>query len=247
MRTVIKNLLKEKEQHHGVRILYACESGSRAWGFPSADSDYDIRFIYLREREAYLSVGEVPDQIGDPPAGDLDLCGWDLRKALRLLLRSNVTPFEWIQSPVVYAADDVFVEAFRRLLPHYFSPRAQARHYLGIVVTQFGDVKGEAIRMKKLCYVLRSLLSADWILSRNEHAPMEMHTLMALLPEDIRDEVSALIAAKAHGTEKDTTVLSATLNDFITRRLAWATERAATWPPDSFCHKDLDAFFQAFV
>lgn len=162
-------------------------------------------------------------------------------------MKSNCIPFEWIQSPVVYQADDLFVDAFRRLISGYFSPRCQARHYLGIVFTQLGELKEDTIRVKKLCYVLRSLLSAEWILARNTFAPMEMEPLMVLLPADLREETRALIATKATGTEGDTINLSPRMKQYITVHLAEAERRAAGLPVYRFAREDLDAFFRAFV
>ena len=90
---VIKTKLSNLEDTHGIRILFACESGSRGWGFPSLDSDYDVRFIYANSEDWYLSIDEKRDVIELPVNSDLDINGWDLRKALRLLKKGNATLF----------------------------------------------------------------------------------------------------------------------------------------------------------
>src|SRR3954464_6280309 len=100
MREQIEEALGAIERECGVRMLYACESGSRAWGFPSPDSDYDVRFFYLRPLSFYLSVAERKDQLDFPINDELDIKGWDIRKALQLVCKSNTTPFEWLQSPI---------------------------------------------------------------------------------------------------------------------------------------------------
>ena len=108
----ITSILKEIEARHGVAILYACESGSRGWGFASQDSDYDVRFIYQNPRNWYLSIDEKRDVIELPINDELDINGWDLRKALRLLRKSNPALFEWLSSPIVYRQDEEFVSGF---------------------------------------------------------------------------------------------------------------------------------------
>ena len=104
----IHELLDRVERHHGVRVVYACESGSRAWGFASPDSDYDIRFIFVRPAASYHSVAEGLESIDLPLDGLLDAGGWDVRKALRLLGKSNGALVEWLHSPVVYVEDPGF-------------------------------------------------------------------------------------------------------------------------------------------
>src|SRR4051794_14574214 len=93
------------EHEKDVRVLYACESGSRAWGFASRDSDYDVPFLYVHERDWYLSVDDRRDVLEYPLRDELDVSGWELRKALRLLRKSNPPLLEWLNSPMVYRDD----------------------------------------------------------------------------------------------------------------------------------------------
>jgi len=122
--------LRRIEQAYDVRVLYACESGSRAWGFASQDSDYDVRFIYVHSRDWYLSIEDRRDVIEEPIREGLDLSGWELRKTLRLLRKSNPPLLEWLKSPVVYAWDEAFVADFRQLADEYYSPARCFQHYL---------------------------------------------------------------------------------------------------------------------
>ena len=108
--------LHELEQNNKIRILFACESGSRAWGFPSSDSDYDVRFIYVHPKAWYLSIHEMRDVIELPVNKELDISGWNLRKALRLISKHNAVLFEWMQSPVVYSVKTDFLEGFKECL-----------------------------------------------------------------------------------------------------------------------------------
>ncbi len=121
--SLIQDELARIEGEEGVRIVYACESGSRAWGFPSRDSDYDARFLYIRPVEWYLSITEKRDVIERPISNMLDITGWDLRKALRLFRKSNPPLLEWLQSPTVYKETGSAAEALRSLSPLAFSPK----------------------------------------------------------------------------------------------------------------------------
>src|SRR5215470_1010716 len=106
MRRRIETALARIESERRVRVLLAIESGSRAWGFPSSDSDYDVRFVYVRPIETYLAVTPLRDVIERPVDATLDVSGWDLRKALQLMLRSNAVLIEWLTSPVRYRSWD---------------------------------------------------------------------------------------------------------------------------------------------
>ena len=118
------------ESERKVRVLYACESGSRAWGFASRDSDYDVRFVYVHVRDWYVSVDDRRDVIELPLADDLDISGWELRKALRLLKKSNPPLLEWLKSPIVYQSDPDFMAEFGELAAKFYSPRRCFAHYL---------------------------------------------------------------------------------------------------------------------
>ena len=134
--------LKRIEQEYGVRVLLAVESGSRAWGFASPDSDYDVRFIYAHPKDWYISVMEERDVIEEMLPGDLDVSGWDLRKALRLFAKCNLALNEWIGSPMTYFAIDEFRAQIAALIPRYFNPIAAIHHYRSTAATAFRDNYG---------------------------------------------------------------------------------------------------------
>ena len=94
VRTRVEAELSRLETEHQVTVLFACESGSRAWGFASPDSDYDVRFLYVHRLPWYLQVEPGRDVIERPLDDELDVCGRELRKALYLLRRSNPTLLE---------------------------------------------------------------------------------------------------------------------------------------------------------
>jgi predicted nucleotidyltransferase len=187
----------------GVRVLYACESGSRAWGFASPDSDYDVRFIYAHDLDWYLSVEDHRDVI-EIMDGDLDLSGWDLRKSLKLLRKSNPALIEWLSSPIVYSADSTFLKGFREVSNAYFSPERCFRHYLHMAEGNFrGYLQGETVWTKKYLYVLRPVLACIWIERGFGAAPMEFSKLVEGVVDDPRllGSIETLLERKMKGAE----------------------------------------------
>lgn len=156
MKNIILDKLAHIEKEHSIRILFACESGSRGWGFPSPDSDYDVRFIYIRNLSEYLSVKTIKDSMDFPIDKELDINGWDLRKALNLLTKSNVSPFEWLQSPIIYFQEDHFAEEMKQLTDSYFCPCVHVRHYLGIVKIAMNQIENDQINIKKTILYIAS-------------------------------------------------------------------------------------------
>ena len=114
MQKEILKTLDQIEAQNNVKILYACESGSRAWGFPSPDSDYDVRYLYIRPVESYLKLFSERDVIEGPIDEVKDFVGWDLQKALKLLMKGNAPLIEWVRSPIVYPV--LFKEVYEGIL-----------------------------------------------------------------------------------------------------------------------------------
>jgi uncharacterized protein len=199
MKEQIIQELQKLEQEQEIKIVYACESGSRAWGFPSPDSDYDVRFIYMQSPKRYLSIYDKKDAIDLFLAKDLDLIGWDIRKSLRLFHKSNASPYEWMQSPIVYEQKFGFVESLQSLAGQYFSLRAGLHHYLGIVKhTYLGHLKGEQVKLKKYFYALRPLFCARWIVERQSYPPIEFNKLFPVVDHhrDLMENIEALLKRK---------------------------------------------------
>lgn len=184
MQQNIQQELTSIEKQHQIRILYACESGSRGWGFPSPNSDYNVRFIYMHHSDWYLSVDPKKDNLVFPINDELDISGWDARKALLLLSKSNASIFEWMQSPIVYRSKDDVLETLKDLARHYFNPRAMGHHYLGIGKNALATGKvGERFKIKKYFYVLRPLLAAMWLVDYQRIPPMEFSKLCSILKD----------------------------------------------------------------
>ena len=203
MRDLIIEKLKEIEDRYGVRILFAVESGSRAWGFESPDSDYDVRFIYVRRKNDYLKLERVRDVIELPIDETLDINGWDLSKALRLLHKSNPTLFEWFSSPIVYLKDEEFFLKIKPILSEYFSVKKSLYHYLSMAKTNYREyLHGDVVKAKKYFYVLRPLLACRWILDNASPPPMRFDELSAAeLPDELEYEVSKLLDIKKNCPE----------------------------------------------
>ena len=140
---IIQSALLKLEHHYHIRILYACETGSRAWGFPSPDSDYDIRFIYMHEKNWYLELNDKKDSIEATIEGDLDISGWDLRKSLNLLKRSNVPLIERFNSPIEYCSASGFKDQFTRLINEYYSPVAVFYHHHSLAQKIWEEIKDQ--------------------------------------------------------------------------------------------------------
>jgi len=221
----IKSLLKAVEEKYNVEILYACETGSRAWGFPSPDSDFDIRFLYRHEKDWYLSLDTRKDTIEFMVDKDWDITGWDLKKSLLLLKRSNAALIERFQSPVVYYADEGFTTAFKQLALDYYSPIAVFYHHHSLAASFWEELKApEKIKLKKYFYLLRSLLSCYWITKDQSLLPMHIEGLMEKISGPIKEEIRELIALKATVGEKYVHTISPNLYQW-TKEL-WGTIEA---------------------
>ena len=152
MKEQIQEKLREIERREECRILLAVESGSRAWGFASPDSDYDVRFIYVRPEKVYLRLDRTRDVIEVPINDELDINGWDIDKTLRLLHKSNPTVFEWFSSPIIYQSS-AFADQFRPIMQKYFSSKAGLWHYLHMAEGNYRDyLRGKMVRAKKYFY-----------------------------------------------------------------------------------------------
>ena len=163
MNVLVPEKLAEIERDYDVTVLWAIESGSRAWGFESPDSDFDVRFIYKHKRDFYLRLNERRDVIELPIDDTWDVSGWDLDKTLKLLYKSNPTLFEWLQSPIVYQQTD-FIERIRPLANQYFSEKKMLYHYLNTARTQMNKyLSGDKVEPKKYFYALRPILACRWI------------------------------------------------------------------------------------
>lgn len=246
MEKVILEKLSEIESKRNVRILYACESGSRAWGFPSPDSDYDVRFIYAHPLDWYLSIGERKDIIELPMNEVLDVNGWDIRKALRLLAKGNAVLGEWIQSPVVYLQDNEFAEGFRKLAADCFNPIAVMHHYLSMCKKHYEEATAaDHAKLKKYLYCLRAALSCEWIRRNKTLPPMELEKLMVLVVDASLAELTrSLVTLKATKEESYLHPREQALDEFLKTTIEECAAAASTLPGAKYEAERLDVFFR---
>jgi hypothetical protein len=230
MREWVLRELKEIEAQHEVTVLYACESGSRAWGFASPDSDYDVRFVYVQRQPWYLRVDAPRDVIERPLSDELDIGGWELRKTLQLLRKSNPTLLEWLDSPLVYRSEPGAAEQLRELAEQFYCPTAARHHYLSMAKKNFrGYLQDEQVRFKKYLYVLRPLLAVRWIDQGLGRPPM---TFAALLDATVRDpallaEIDALLTLKRQVVESAYGPRREAIHAFIEQALQQAERQPA--------------------
>jgi len=198
----IATRLDDLEKEKSIRILFACETGSRAWGFHSPDSDYDVRFIYMHDRDWYLSLSDKKDSL-EVMDGDLDITGWDLRKCLKMLKKSNASLIERFQSPIGYREVPGFADDFRKLIREYYSPTAVFFHHYSLATKFREELKDrKEIRLKSLFYLIRSVLSCNWIVEDKMVLPMHIEGLMQKIGTDEREKLRELIQLKAGVGEK---------------------------------------------
>lgn len=216
--------IERAEREHGVRVLLVVESGSRAWGFESPNSDYDARFIYANTSDWYLSVNleDKRDVIEYPITDEIDLNGWDVRKALRLFARSNPAIVEWIQSPIVYLERGNFAAEVRRLLPSAYSCLRGVHHYRSMARTNYrGYLKADLVPLKKYFYVLRPLLTVRWLERYGRPAPIEFEKLLHLIDDQrtLLGDIQSLLERKRAAPEMGLAPPVHTIHAFIEQEL----------------------------
>jgi predicted nucleotidyltransferase len=230
--SVNKRLLKV-EMDHNVKILYAVESGSRAWGFESKNSDYDIRFMYVHEKNWYLNILPKRDVIEYPIIDEYDCSGWDLRKTMFLMYKSNPVFFEWLKSPIVYYRDEYFYNIMEQLSKGYFSPISSVYHYLHMAKGNYRQyLQTDEIKIKKYFYVLQPIMACMWIEKYNETPPMEFEKLLIQISEkELLDEIKDLLSRKKSGMELGTESRIAIINNFIEEKLKYYENAVRTFDP----------------
>lgn len=217
---LIQSKLDEIEEKENVRILHCVESGSRAWGFASPDSDYDVRFIYIRPTEFYLRLDDTRDVIEWQLDGTLDINGWDLKKALRLLKSSNPTLFEWNSSPIVYRTGDEW-KSVSEVIGEYFLKKKGLYHYLSMAEGNYREyLRGDTVKLKKYFYVLRPVLACRWIIRWGTPPPMLFDELAAeCLDPEVKPWVDELLRLKRDTPELGEGARIEAINDYLDKSI----------------------------
>ena len=242
----VQAFLASLQHNHKINIAFACESGSRAWGFPSPDSDYDIRFIFFHPSEAYISIFDPKDTI-TLMDGLLDGSGWDVKKALQLSAKSNVSVFEWLQSPIIYMDKDNFGAALWEAILPCFQPKKAIHHYLGIASsTLHRNFSTDEVVLKKYFYVLRPLFTARFIAQNNIPAPTLFSEVLHFYPgeEDIAAIIDELLQIKGEAEEGHTVKRNPVLDQFIEKEMDQLLTIAKSMPKKVIDHQSIDHFYR---
>jgi len=237
MREAILDQLQQIEAREEVRILFAIESGSRAWGFPSPDSDYDARFVYVRKRDWYLSLEPGRDVIALPIEGDLDINGWDLKKALSLLLKPNPVLLEWLSSPIRYVWDEQACAKLLAFAEDVTHGPACLHHYLnlGEGLWRRHIAANSEVNLKKYFYIVRPAMALRWIRKNPDTMPpMNFQALLAGVGVDktLTAELEALLIAKREAKEIGLAPRVPVIDEFVEAEFDWAREAGKTLKAD---------------
>lgn len=231
---VIQRRIQQVEEEHGVRVLYAVESGSRAWGFASPDSDYDVRLIYARPVQDYIRIQPIPDTLTSPlDEYQIDLHGWDLSKASGLLRKSNNAIMEWLYSPIVYREVSPIIESWRELVQQYGSRKRLAFHHMSLIQQHlirfiYGH---EEVSLKKYFYLFRSLLSIRWIEEHQTIPPIQIHELLAGVQIDnlIQTKLQEYLALKKNVLEVEKIPNDPTVVEWFEQEKSRLEQLIPTW------------------
>lgn len=248
MKEQIIRKLGDIEQRYGVRILLAVESGSRAWGFASPDSDYDVRFIYVHLRDWYLSLQERRDVIEElDPERILDVSGWDLRKALTLMARCNCAFVEWLSSPIIYYSDEAFSREILDLKDKYFRKVSSVNHYFHMAMNHDKKyLEKRGCELKRFMYHIRGLLAARWAMEKGTYPPIPFMRLAdaEISDETVKAKLTELVRLKSTSKEHDRAIVDEVLIQYAAGTTEEIQNRLGSFPaepqPD---YSPLDRFF----
>ncbi|MEM6684351.1 MAG: nucleotidyltransferase domain-containing protein [Bacteroidota bacterium] len=220
MKTKILEKLNEIALDKNIEILFAVESGSRAWGFASPDSDYDIRFVYKHKTEWYLNLWEQKDTIQFMTEDDLDGSGWDVRKALKLLAKSNASLLGWLFSPIVYKSSGTLLEEMKTVAENNFNPVAGFFHYHSMNKNFEETLGSDQMTLKSYFYAIRTALCANWIYKKGTIPPVAFRELYPLLDNDYCALLDKLILLKSKHIEKSDAPVDKHLIDLVKKMVA---------------------------
>ncbi len=247
MEEKIKKYLSDLEEEKGIKILLACETGSRAWGFPSPDSDFDVRIIYKHEKDWYLGLTEEKDTIEYfLENNEIDISGWDLRKSLRLLAKSNPPLLERIQSPIIYKVDKAFLTGINIVAQKTYSRIATIHHYLSMAKKAFEEVvNSEEYKLKKFFYALRASAACLWILEKVEIPPIEFGQMLngLDLSANLKTRIGELIEIKSSISETYIHKGENDLIEFMKACIERAENESQSLPSSKAKMTDLNDFF----
>lgn len=247
----IQKILTELEKEHEVRVLYAVESGSRAWGFASNDSDWDVRFVYVRSVRDYIRIRARRDVIELPIEEDLDINGWDIIKALNLFRSSNPPLLEWLNSPIIYREEGDLASQLRTVASSSYSQKRLTYHYLSMAKGNYKDyIAGKSqVRLKKYLYTMRPLICIRWMEQKQTPSPTSIHEALGgiELANEIRSKLSSLIEKKQNAGELGEEAPDMEFNAWIDAELARIEGLVAGLPDSHIAEETLNQILWAKV
>ncbi|MBR2392666.1 MAG: nucleotidyltransferase domain-containing protein [Elusimicrobiaceae bacterium] len=250
MKEKIIKKLEELEKKHDIKIFHAVESGSHAWGFASQDSDYDVRFLYYHRPEWYFSVSKQADNLVQMQENNLlDFAGWELKKTLLLLIKGNMSLYEWLRSPIVYKQSKEF-EMLKALAQEFYNPKALMFSYVGLAENNYNAYADrKKAKLKKYLYILRTLAACRWIEQRQTPPPIEMDKLKEVFSQEalIWDFLNNLIEEKKKGTELGVIDSPTHINRWIEKQIVYYKQQADSMPTLQKNTQPLSDFFYQTV
>lgn len=247
MNVLVPARLKELEEEHAIKVLLAVEAGSRASGLEAPDSDFDIRFLYVHERDYYLELNEHRDVIEQPVNEVWDLAGWDLRKALKLLYKSHPALIEWLHSPIVYVSSPL-LQDLEPLIHAYFSPRKAADYYCGIVRNQLKQSDRGPFSVKQYLSIVSSLLACQWVIETQSAPPVSFAERAMLLPDSLKEHTADLVRRKKAKRGSGPLLSDRLLDQYIEETFRQLSVRIATLDRHSQPSWDaLNAYFMTVI
>ncbi|MEM9299422.1 MAG: nucleotidyltransferase domain-containing protein [Bacteroidota bacterium] len=249
---ILAELVRKKltwiERKYSIKVLYACESGSRAWGFLSPNSDYDVRFIYAHDLDWHLSLRDKKDTIDLPINDDLDIGGWEIKKALGLLWKSNPPLLEWLQSPIVYQSESKFLNDIQRLCSEYFSPIAVMHHYLSMSKKYLEACQQtDKVKLKNYFYALRTAIAGKWIREKESIPPIELPKMFSVVAEEVQDKIEELIIIKSQQNEDYLHKREPLIDEFLIETIKQNESIANDLPSANGDIEELDKFYRKVV
>ncbi|MEO0554624.1 MAG: nucleotidyltransferase domain-containing protein [Bacteroidota bacterium] len=245
MKNLIESKLRSITSEYDIKILYACESGSRAWGFPSPNSDYDVRFIYVHDLDWHLSLRDKKDTIDLPINDDLDIGGWEIKKALGLLWKSNPPLLEWLQSPIVYQSESKFLNDIQRLCSEYFSPIAVMHHHLSMSKKYLEACQQtDQVKLKKYFYALRTAIAGKWIREKESIPPIELPKMFSVVAEEVQARIEKLIIIKSQQNEDYLHTREPLIDEFLSETIRQNEAVANDLPSANGDIEELDKFYR---
>lgn len=232
MREIIVEELRRFEREMGITILYAVEAGSRAWGYSKPDSDYDVRFMYVKPLEKYLSLNPNGDVLEQSTLKQLDFVGWDIQKALKLFHGSNPSLMEWLTPENVYLEEKI-IHPLRKLLPKYYSRVKCLHHYYHMAKRNYtAYIQSNGNDIKSMVMTIRPLLACEWIMGSEDFPPNQILTSAneIIRDEEIQYELHQLIKVMQNGKREDTDVRFLGLHHYIEMRLTYIEKYISTLP-----------------